>query len=138
MRNYVTVLLLMACLSTFGQTQKEKQQERQNSKVEIFTSGERDNLQAFVAEQVDKMKLSEDLKDDYFMIVGYHTNKMGRLDDKDAELTEKEVITKFKEMLKKLDTDVKEILTEEQFKIHEQSFGKIVTSVYNRRGWTKE
>ncbi|MEW7290289.1 hypothetical protein [Aquimarina sp. 2304DJ70-9] len=138
MKTIITGLFLVVFLSAFGQTQKEKQQERQNSRVEIFTSGERDNLQAFVAEQVDKMELSEDLRDDYFMIVGYHTNKIARLDDKDAELTEKEVIAKFHEMLKKLDIDVKEILTEEQFKIHEQSFGKIVTSVYNRRGWSKE
>ncbi len=138
MRNYFTGLLLLVFISAFGQTQKEKQQGRQNSKVEIFTSVEKDNLQAFVAEQVDKMELSEDLRDDYFMIIGYHTNKIARLDDKDAELTEKEVITKFHEMLKKLDIDVKEILTEEQFKIHQESFGKIVTSVYNRRGWAKE
>ncbi len=138
MKITITGLLLMAFLSSFGQTKQEKLQERQKNKVEIFSSDEKDNLQAFVEAQVDRMKLSENLRDDYYMILGYHTNKMARLDDKDAQLTEKEVKLKFKKMLSKLDLDVAEILTDDQFKIHKESFDKIVTSVYNRNGWTKK
>ncbi|KAA1244442.1 hypothetical protein [Aquimarina sp. RZ0] len=137
MKTIITGLLLLTSLATFSQTQKEKQQERQKNKVEIFSSKEKDNLQVFVAEEVGKMKLSEDLQDDYYMIIGYHTNKMSRLDDKDAQLTEKEVISRFKQMIKDLETDVKEILTKDQFTIHQESFSKIVTSVYNRNGWAK-
>ncbi|WP_299439279.1 hypothetical protein [uncultured Aquimarina sp.] len=137
MKTTLIGLFLLICITTFGQTQEEKLQERQNNKVEIFTSSEKDNLQVFVAEQVEKMKLSKDLEDDYYMILGYHTNKMGRLDDKNAKLTEKEMIAQFKQMIKKLDEDMKEILTKEQFEIHKESFSKIVTSVYNRNGWAK-
>ncbi|WP_299187911.1 hypothetical protein [uncultured Aquimarina sp.] len=136
MKTIITGLLLITFLSTYSQTQDEKLQERQKNKVEIFSSDEKDNLQVFVAGEVDKMKLSEDLQDDYYMILGYHTNKMGRLDDKDAQFTEKEIISKFKIMVKELDKDMKEILTNDQFAIHKESFGKIITSVYNRNGWT--
>ncbi|WP_109300952.1 hypothetical protein [Aquimarina sp. AU474] len=138
MKTTITGLLFMAVLFTFGQTKNQKQLERETNKVEIFTATEKDNLQVFVAEQVDKMKLSENLRDDYYMIVGYHTNKIGRLDDKDSPLSEKEIQTKFKKMITSLDADVKEILTEDQLKIHKESFEKIIVSVYNRRGWIKE
>ncbi len=137
MKIILTVFALLSFASLNAQTQKEKLEERQKNKVEIFTSDENDNLQFFVDEQVEKMKLSEDLRDDYYMILGYHTNKMGRLDDKDAQLSEKEVKNKFQAMIQKLDKDMKEILTEDQFNIHQESFSKIVTSVYNRRGWSQ-
>ncbi len=137
MKIILTVFALLSFASLNAQTQKEKLEERQKNKVEIFTSDENDNLQFFVDEQVEKMKLSENLRDDYYMILGYHTNKMGRLDDKDAQLSEKEVKNKFQAMIQKLDKDMKEILTEDQFNIHQESFSKIVTSVYNRRGWSQ-
>ncbi len=138
MKLIITTLLLITNISSFGQTKQEKLEERQKNKVEIFSSQEKDNLQAFVEAQVERMKLSENLRDDYYMILGYHTNKMARLDDKDAQLTENEVKIKFKKMLTNLDGDVAEILTEDQFNIHKESFDKIVTSVYNRNGWDKK
>ncbi|WP_109436605.1 hypothetical protein [Aquimarina sp. AU119] len=138
MRIITTGLLLLVCLSTFGQTQEEKQIERQKNKVEIFTSGERDNLQFFFKEQVDKMKLTEELRDDYYGIILYYTNKMGRIGDKKKGYTEAEIKTKFDAMVIQLNDEVKEILTKEQYQIHRESFSKIVTSVYNRKGWKKE
>ncbi len=138
MKLNITGLLFMAFLSTFSQTKEEKLQERQNNKVEIFTSDEKDNLQAFVAEQVEKMKLSEKLREEYYGILLYYTNKMGRIGDKNKGYTEGEKKTKLDAMVIHLNDEVKEFLTEEQCKIHRESFGKIVTSVYNRKGWKKE
>ncbi len=133
-----SIWLFMFCYCLISrQTQDEKLQERQNNKVEIFTSSEKDNLQSFVAEQVQKMNLTEDLQDDYYMIIGYHSNKMARLNDKDSNLTKEQIISKFRNMLGDMDKDVQEILFAEQFKIHKQSFDKIITSVYNRSGWEK-
>ncbi|MBL0682337.1 hypothetical protein [Aquimarina mytili] len=137
MKNYFTGLLLLVFISAFGQTQEEKLQERQKNKVEIFESNEKDNLQVFVAGEVDKMKLTEDLRDDYYGILLYYTNKMGRIGDKNKGYTEAEMKTKFDAMVIQLNDEVKEFLTDEQYKIHRESFGKIVTSVYNRKGWVK-
>ena len=138
MKKFVLGLLLFSSYLSMGQTNDEKQQQRQNNKVEIFTSSEKDNLQSFVAEQVEKMNLTEDLQDDYYMIIGYHSNKMARLNDKDSDLTEQQIISKFKIILGIMDKDVQEILSKEQFDIHKESFDKIVTSVYNRSGWEKQ
>ncbi|WP_271764772.1 hypothetical protein [Aquimarina algiphila] len=137
MRIITTGLLLFFCISVFSQTQEEKQAEREKNKVEIFTSGEKDNLQFFFKEQVDKMKLTEDLRDDYYGIILYYTNKMRRIGDKNKGYTEAEIKTKFDAMVIKLNDEVKEILTKEQYPMHRESFSKIVTSVYNRKGWGK-
>ncbi|WP_103072187.1 hypothetical protein [Aquimarina sediminis] len=137
MRITVTSFLLLIFVTTFGQTHEEKLLERQKNKVEIFTSGEKDNLQFFFNEQVDKMKLSEDLRDDYYGIILYYTNKMGRIGDRNKGYTEAEKKTKLDAMVIQLNDEVKEILTKEQYQIHKESFGKIITSVYNRKGWDK-
>ncbi|WP_282087558.1 hypothetical protein [Aquimarina algiphila] len=138
MRIITAGLLLLVCLSTFGQTQEEKQAERQKNKVEIFTSGEKDNLQFFFKEQVVSMELTKDLRDDYYGIILYYSNKMGRIGDKNKGYTDAEIKTKFDDMVLQLNDEVKEILSKEQYEIHKESFGKIVTSVYNRKGWKKE
>ncbi len=138
MKKFVLGLLLFSTYLSMGQTNYEKQQQRQNNKVEIFTSSEKDNLQSFVAEQVEKMNLTEDLQDDYYMIIGYHSNKMARLNDKDSDLTEQQIISKFKIILGIMDKDVQEILSKEQFDIHKESFDRIIASVYNRSGWEKQ
>ncbi len=138
MKLNITGLLLFVFLSAFGQTKEEKQVEREKNKVEIFTSDEKDNLQAFVAEQVGKMKLSEKLREEYYGILLYYTNKMGRIGDKNKGYTEGEKKTKLDAMVIHLNDEVKEFLTAEQYKIHRESFGKIVTSVYNRKGWAKQ
>jgi hypothetical protein len=135
MRITITGILLFIVVSTFAQTQEEKQQAGEKNKVQIFTSGEKDNLQFFFKEQVDKMKLSEDLKDDYYGIILYYSNKMGRIGNKDKGYTEAEKKTKLDAMVIQLNDELKEILTKEQYQIHKESFGKIVTSVYNRKGW---
>ncbi|AXT63017.1 hypothetical protein D1816_22620 [Aquimarina sp. AD10] len=138
MKLNITGLLLFVFLTAFGQTQKEKQVEREKNKVEIFTSDEKDNLQVFVAKQVEQMKLSEKLREEYYGILLYYTNKMGRIGDKNKGYTEAEKKTKLDAMVINLNDEVKEFLTEEQYAIHRESFGKIVTSVYNRKGWTKQ
>ncbi len=137
MRIVITGLLFITSLSIFSQTQEEKLQERQQNKVEIFTSNEKDNLQVFFEEQVNKMKLTENLRDDYYGIVLYYTNKMGRIGDKNKGYTASEIKTKFDAMVIQLNDEIKEVLTTEQYQIHRESFGKIVTSVYNRKGWSK-
>lgn len=131
MRITITAILLLMFISVSAQAQEEKVKE----KVKIFTSGEKDNLQFFFKEQVDKMKLSEDLRDDYYGIILYYTNKMGRIGNKDKGYTEAEKKTKLDAMVIQLNDEAKEILTKEQYQIHKESFGKIITSVYNRKGW---
>ncbi|WP_106795196.1 hypothetical protein [Aquimarina sp. Aq78] len=135
MRITITGILLLVAVSAFGQTQEEKKQEGEKNKTQIFTSGEKDNLQFFFKEQVDKMKLSEDLRDDYYGIILYYSNKMGRIGNKDKGYTEAEKKTKLDAMVIQLNDETKEILTKEQYQIHKESFGKIITSVYNRKGW---
>ncbi|MBG6133367.1 hypothetical protein IWQ47_004706 [Aquimarina sp. EL_43] len=135
MRITITAILLLMFISVSAQTQKEKEQPGEKNKTEIFTSGEKDNLQFFFKEQVDKMKLSEDLSNDYYGIILYYSNKMGRIGNKDKGYTEAEKKTKFDAMVIQLNDEVKEILTKEQYQMHKENYGKIITSVYNRKGW---
>ena len=78
------------------------------------------------------MKLNQRNEEEYFSIILYYAHKMGRLDDNDKENTPEEIQSKFEEYADKINTEVLPILTNDQFKIHIENFGKIIRSVSAR------
>lgn len=121
-------IFLFSFLNSGAQQLTRKQQERENNKVEIYTSEEKDNLQMWFHEQVKDMNLSNEVDAQYFGILVNYTSSMMRLNDKDKDYTEEEIKTRFDRLVEKLNNDVKPILTEEQYKMHLENFGRIVRS----------
>ena len=62
----LTFAFLFLTASSFSQQMTEKQKEREQNKVNIFTSEEKSNLQRFYADEVTKMKLSEEKREKYY------------------------------------------------------------------------
>lgn len=136
-----TPLLIIFCLAALlkmnSQELTEKQKERANNKVEIYTSEERDNLQMGFYMRVKAMNLPAKIEDQYYSIVLYYTMKMARLDDKDKELPIDEIKVKFEKYVSTMNSEIKEVLSEGQYKMHLENFDKIIYSV-NRKLNSKE
>jgi DNA-directed RNA polymerase subunit F len=115
-----------------AQTLTPQQQEYEKNKVQIFTVNERDNLLNWFAERAKSMKLSEAKEDEYTGILIFYFVKMSRLDDKDQANSKEEILQKMDKFIAKQNTEVKKILTKEQYKIHIENFDKLIQSIKKR------
>jgi hypothetical protein len=133
MKRILLTLFWLACtLTAYAQ-----QDSKEDLKVKIFTTEERDNLQLWYHEEVQRMGLSEEIASQYNSILVYYVAKISRLDDKDLDLSKTEFKARLNEYLKKQDDDLREILTDEQFTIHKEIYGEFIRSAYRRWGIEK-
>ncbi|MGB5172047.1 hypothetical protein [Eudoraea sp.] len=111
-------------------------QEVNPDKVEIFSSEEKDNLQIWFHEEVEKMNLTEEEMSQYSSIITYYISKISRLDDKDKGYSEERFKKELNSLLKKQDKELEELLNPEQYKIHQEVYGEFLRSAYRRWGIT--
>lgn len=111
-----------------------QQGPEEDVRVRLFTQEERDNLQLWYHEGLQKMGLSEETEARYQSILTYYAVKMARLDDKDQEWTPEQFKAKVKEYQTKQESEVRAILTPEQYEMHEEIYGEFLRSVYRRWG----
>ena len=129
----ITLLCLVFFTQMNAQTQRtEKQKERAENQVKIYTSTERDNLQMWMHERVTSMELTKEQDEQYYSIILYYIVKMSRLNDKDMELTEEEIFEGIDDYVAKINSEVQPMLSDEQYQIHLGSFEALITSVHNR------
>jgi len=133
MKRIFLTLFWLACILTASAQQGSKE----DMKVKIFTAEERDNLQLWYHEEIQRMGLSEEIASEYNGILMYYVAKISRLDDKDQDLPQAEFKKRLNEYLKKQDADLREILTDEQFAIHKEIYGEFLRSAYRRWGIEK-
>ena len=103
--------------------------------VEILTSKDKDFLQLWHYDQVLKMDMNEQDRDEYFAILNQYTYKMSRLGLAQYHYTDAERKFKFDELADKLDAVMKKTLSESNYIIHEESFDKIEHLIYEKRNW---
>lgn len=115
-----------------GQQLTTKQLEKEKNKVEIYTPDEKDNLQMEFHEGVKAMNLDASTQEAYNAIILKYVSSSKRLNDKDQGYTNAEVKKKFSENIAKMNSEVKEILSPEQYVQHLENIHKITYSV-NRR-----
>lgn len=106
-----------------------------NEKEQIFTSKDKDYLQYWHYEQILKMDLTDEGRDGYLSLLNYYTYKMSRLGLARYGYTDAERKEKFDELVDKLNADMKDLLSPKDYKIHEESFKKIIQIVYDKRNW---
>jgi hypothetical protein len=125
--------LILAVLFFTGLIPLRAQQEPENEvKVQTFTQEERDNLQLWYHEGLQKMGLSEETEARYQRILTYYAVKLARLDDRDQEWTPEQLKGKLKEYLTKQESEIREILTPEQYTMHQEIYGEFLRSIYRR------
>lgn len=126
-----TLLFLLLTLVTLGSLQS---QEKEHEKY-LFTATERDSLQLWFYDRATVMHLKDDVRDEFYNIVLYHTFKMKALEKKEKGYSPKEIRTKFEELMTKQNIEVKAILDEKQYTYYLDTYEKLLKGVYERKGW---
>jgi|AVFP01.1.fsa_nt_gi hypothetical protein len=136
MNRYLTIILVVCGFLTMNaQVDKQKQLQREKDKVTLFTPEERANLQLWFYEQTQKMGLSEELNDEYNRIFYGYIYEMGRLNDKDLGMSDAEIRKEFELLVDKLNGEMKQLLSKDQYIQHLENFGEIVRKAYRRVNW---
>ena len=131
-----TVLCIAGLLLyTNIQAQELSKEER---KVEIFSSEEKDNLQLWFQDEVKRMNLNEEEMSQYSSIIVYYVAKIARLDDKDKDYSEERFKKELNSLLAKQDKELEDLLTPVQFDIHKEIYGEFLRSAYRRWGITND
>ncbi|WP_053972395.1 hypothetical protein [Mangrovimonas sp. ST2L15] len=135
---FLLLFFVLIAQNGFSQKKSAKQLAREEYKVDtLITQEERWNRQVWFNDQVEKMNMNDDLRDDYNSIIGYHYYKVSRLNDLDQNLSLPEMKEKFDDEIKKLNIEAKGLLSEEQYQIHLESVETFVHSVYRKMGFNK-
>ena len=111
---------------------------KEERKVEIFSSEEKDNLQLWFNDEVKRIDLNEEEMSQYSSIIVYYVAKIARLDDKDKGYSEERFKKELNSLLARQDKDLEDLLTPEQFEIHKEIYGEFLRSAYRRWGITND
>ena len=111
-----------------------QQVKEDDNKVQIFTYEEKANLQNWYREEAKRMQLTEEEEADYSSILVYYVAKIARLDDKDQMFTKEEFKKELNKYLVKQEAELKEILSPEQFEIHQEIYAEFMRSAKRRWG----
>ena len=109
---------------------------KEERKVEIFSSEEKDNLQLWFRDEVKRMNLNEEEMSQYSSIIVYYVAKIARLDDKDKDYSEEQFKKELNSLLARQDKELEDLLTPEEFEIHKEIYGEFLRSAYRRWGIT--
>ncbi|NQX78094.1 hypothetical protein [Gilvibacter sp.] len=128
------LLAALFALPTLVSAQDETAEAQQYEA--IFTDKDKGFLRLWYYEQVLKMELAEDQQDDYYTLLTFYTYKMTKLALPKYGYTDAEQKQKFDDLVTRLNVDMKDFLSPENYKIHLESFSNIRDKVYAKRGWT--
>lgn len=132
----IFLVLVLSIKVTAQETQMDK--EKKERKVKIFTNEESDNFQLWFYNETKKMNLSEAAEEEYYRIILHYSFDLNRLNDKDKDYTSDEMRKEFEKILVKMNSEVKEVLTEENYKVHINNWDIVLKPVYERMGWDME
>ncbi|WP_282043618.1 hypothetical protein [Winogradskyella flava] len=131
-----TIAALVFLLAINGYSQKsQKNIDRQNNKVELFSDEENANLQLYFYEKTKEMNLSEEVEEDYYRILLHYVFDMQRIDDKDKDFTKDERKIELEKLVSKMNDKIKTILSTDKYEMHKSNFNTILESVYRRNNW---
>jgi len=129
----ISILFFLASiLAVNAQNLTPAQKEYEKNKVQIFTVNERDNLLNWFTDRSKLMGLSEDKEDEYSGILIFYFVKMGRLDDKDQGNSKEEILQKMDILLKKQDVEIKALLPEDEYDIHQKNYDEFIKIIKKR------
>ena len=135
--NRIFTAALISLLYFTGQSAQAQAVDAQiqiyeKNKIQIFTVEERGNLYDWFEKRIDDMHLSDKVKEEYYSIILYYNVKMSRLDDKDKNYSKKQILKKLDKYIARQDAEVKEILTDEEYKMHQENYDRMLKSIKKR------
>ena len=130
---YLKYVLVFAFFISFVNVQSQELNKKTRV-VKLFTPEEKDNLQVWFHEELKKMNFSEEEQDEYLSVTNYYIVKIARLDDKDQQLTKEEFKKELNIYLNKQNAELIEILTNDQYELHTELYGRFLKAAYKRWG----
>jgi len=109
-KTFITIIFIFTIYNVNSQSQKITELEK--NRVRLFSMEEFSNLSLWFYNELNEMKLTEDLENQYTSIFAMYTTRMSRLDDTDKGFTKEEIITKFKDLEGNLNNDINKILNQ--------------------------
>lgn len=116
------IMLVLTVVNVNSQTLSQKEQQREDNEIALLTEEERSEIQLWFYQEVQKMSMDKETLNDYESNLLVYTSRMMRLNDKDQDYTHNEIINKFDTILDNLNDKMKDILSKEQYEIHEFNF----------------
>ncbi|WP_370392000.1 hypothetical protein [uncultured Winogradskyella sp.] len=113
----------------------QKEIELEKNKVEIFGHEEKANLQYYFYLKTKELGLNDEDEAEYYRILLHYTYDMNRLNDKDQDNSEEEIKSKLKALIKKMNSEIRTVLNEEQFKLHVKNFNDGLKAAYRKNNW---
>ena len=129
-RPIIIVLTFFTVSSALAQNSAST--ENENNKVQLFSSEERDNLQFWINDEIDKLGLSPKERDEYVSVILYYTVKISRLDDHDMGYEKDEILERFEELMNKMHAEMKTLLNADRYEQHLEIFKELTRSYKNR------
>jgi len=128
-KSIIVALFFSLCFNISAQKLTENQKLKESNRVRVYSFEELDNIQMMFQEGMLEMELTNDLEEEYVNLIVAYTAKMSRLDDLDNAYTKEEINNYFLVYLDKIETQVKLILSIDQYKKHLMSFNIIKDSI---------
>ncbi len=133
----IKIVLCITGLLIFSNI-KAQELSKEERKVEIFSSEEKNNLQLWFHDEAKRMDLNEEVMSQYSSILVYYVAKISRLDDKDKDYSPERFKKELNSLLARQDEELEDLLTPEQFEIHKEIYGEFLRSAYRRWGITND
>jgi hypothetical protein len=131
---YFIAAAMIFCLKVEAQ-KSQKEIELEKNKVEILGHEERANLQYYFYLKTKELGLNDENEAEYYRILIHYTYDMNRLNDKDQDNSEEEIKSKLKALIKKMNSEIRTVLNEEQFKLHVKNFNEGLKAAYRKNNW---
>jgi len=128
-KTLLVITLMLTGVYSNSQTLSPREQERQNNEVEILTNEERWDLQVWFYQEVQSMNLDKETLEEYESNFLMYSSRMMRLDDKDQDNTQEEIIEKLDELVVQMNETMKTILSQESYDIHEDNVKILINYV---------
>lgn len=104
---------------------------------EVFTAKDKSFLQQWHYDQVLRMELNEEQRDAYHARLSQYAFKMSSLGLPKYSYTNTERKQKFNKLVEELDITMKDLLSSNNYAIHQEAFNQILDMVYVKRDWDK-
>lgn len=111
-----TLMLSFASASIVAQSSLKS--EKKNTKIDVFTPDEKDNIQLWFIEQSDSLKLSKKQNDEYSKVITTNLNAIFHLTDTNKGYSVAEIKEKLDAIFVKINKQVKPFLDSKQYEEH--------------------
>lgn len=130
----VLAFITLYCNGYCQEIEQEKKIE-ESKETSIYTPEQEEYMEKWFEDNISKMNFSDEEKSEYNRVLLSYTSKMGQPNKNENNYSDKELKQELNKIVDKMNSEMKIMLTKEQYKMHVDNFKLILWNVYIRRGW---